>query len=233
MKIWISIISIALVGIAVFVLRYENAQRAQQAQTRTALADMSQHLNEVSQQATQTRLQALAREVPHRNDSTWNATQEPETSDMAATASPDEDIEAAPALEVEEVRDWLDMQLHEEGVDSSWSREATHIIHQRIATTLPTRSAVESVECHASMCRIETVHATLEDYQQFVRDSFIMSETQMWNGGFFASIVGEPAAGEELTTVAYLARDGEALPMPGAPGENGANPYADRAVPLP
>jgi hypothetical protein len=67
------------------------------------------------------------------------------------------------------------------------------------------------------MCRIETAHQDLDQYQQFVRRALMDPETKLWNGGFFATLLAEPTEGR-VTTVAYLARDGEALPpMPDAP----------------
>jgi hypothetical protein len=132
--------------------------------------------------------------------------------------SPGDEQEARPALGVEEAQDRLDTFFLEERTDASGGQEARQVIHGRIDAVLPERSSLLAVDCHASLCRIETMHTTLEDFQEFVRSGFMAPETRLWNGGFFASVVGESAGGE-VTTVAYLARDGQGLPAFGTTAE--------------
>lgn len=209
MKTWIFVISIALAGIVVLVLSEHSKQRRQHARTSAAIEAVSRDLNEVAQQATRTRLQMLVPRPPDRGSPQVDPA--PTTSNTDIEAQPGDEQEAPPALEVEEVRDRLDVFFREERTDASWGHQARQRIQQRIDTVLPENSFLLEVDCHSSMCRIETMHASLDDYQQFVRASFMSPETKLWNGGFFASIKGEPENGEVIT-VAYLARDGQDLP---------------------
>ena len=81
----------------------------------------------------------------------------------------------------------------------------------REAAVLPPASELGAVECHASMCRIESRHEDAARYRQFAHSAFIDPETESWNGGFFSTAVPEPGSGR-LLAVAYVAREGQELP---------------------
>jgi hypothetical protein len=111
----------------------------------------------------------------------------------------------------------LEEHVAQERHDPAWSTDAQRTAGARLVGTIPETSELRSIECRASMCRIETVHQDIDHYQPFVYRAFMNQETHLWNGGFFATLLGDPAK-DKVTTVAYLARDGEALPsIPDAP----------------
>ncbi|MGK3984788.1 hypothetical protein WME99_17210 [Sorangium sp. So ce136] len=132
-------------------------------------------------------------------------------------AEPERDGGDAGRVEPAVIRERLDERFARERRDPAWTVDAQRTAESRVAGAIPETSEVRSIECRASMCRIETTHQDLNQYQQFVHRAFMNPETHLWNGGFFATLLGEPADGR-VTTVAYLAREGEALPsIPDAP----------------
>jgi hypothetical protein len=132
-------------------------------------------------------------------------------------AEPERDDGRIRRVEPAMIRERLDDYFARERPDPVWAPDAQRTAEARIVGAIPKTSEVRSIECRASMCRIETVHQDLDHYQQYVHRAFMDPETHLWNGGFFATLLGEPTEGR-VTTVAYLARDGEALPsMPDAP----------------
>lgn len=126
------------------------------------------------------------------------------------------DKTAAPrALETDQIQEQMEERFYAEAADAAWDYKAVRTIEQRIAGLMPASSALRSVECRASFCRIETSHASIEEFRELVHGAFLSPDTQLWNGGFFASVLGEPpAAGAGMVAVAYLAREGQALPPP-------------------
>jgi len=132
-------------------------------------------------------------------------------------AEPERDAGRTRHVEPAVIRERLDDQFARERPDPAWAPDAQRTAEARIVGAISKTSEVRSIECRASMCRIETAHQDLDHYQQYVHRAFMDPETHLWNGGFFATLLGEPTE-SRVTTVAYLARDGEALPsMPDAP----------------
>lgn len=101
--------------------------------------------------------------------------------------------------------------------DHAWAREAESVAATKLRDLLPQGSELRSLQCRGSMCRIETMHADLTAYQQFVQSAALDPTTHLWNGGMFSTIVDDaPTPDGRLTTVAYIAREGEPLPTPRA-----------------
>jgi hypothetical protein len=118
---------------------------------------------------------------------------------------------AAPAPTSAEVRDRLDEVFRAETIDTTWSQNAARTLDGKLAALLPARSAVRSVDCRGSLCRIETSHAGLDEYRDFVERAFL-GQTELWNAGFYTNVLVDPVPGQPVITVAYLAREGQSLP---------------------
>jgi|GEM_PF-2023333 len=103
----------------------------------------------------------------------------------------------------------LDARFFGEGVDRTWSHEATQRA-ERLRTHLPQGARFLSMECRSSMCRLEMVHANLEAFQHFIRDGLINDATS-WDGPFMAALKSPPGRPGEVEAVAYLARPGADL----------------------
>jgi hypothetical protein len=126
-----------------------------------------------------------------------------------------EGVRALPAaqrqLEITEIRDRFAAAFTEQRPDAAWSASARVTAQERIAAALPRTSELRSIECRSSMCRIETAHEDPEHYAQFVQDAFLDPDKHVWDGGFFSTPLEDSREGK-LVTVAYLAREDEALP---------------------
>jgi hypothetical protein len=137
------------------------------------------------------------------------AADEPPAADPAAAAA--DKPPAAPAPSAAQVRDRLDEVFRAEPVDAAWSQTATHTLQTKLAALLPAQSAVRSVDCRGSLCRIETSHAGVTEYRDFVKRTFL-GQPELWNAGFFTNVIADPVPGQPVVTVAYLAREGQSLP---------------------
>jgi hypothetical protein len=113
-----------------------------------------------------------------------------------------------------DVRDHIEGAFVSEPADSAWARTAEHTIETRFASALPAR-ALRSVECHTSMCRIETLHESIDAYQAFYR-KLASPESMPWLGPIFSTALDEAAAkrGDAFVIVSFLAREGRELPRP-------------------
>lgn len=109
--------------------------------------------------------------------------------------------------------------------DPAWAKEAQTAAVSKLREILPQSSQMRAVECHSTMCRIETVHDDVETYRQFAQRVVFDSASRPWNGAVFAGVLedGKPSD-ERVTTVMYIAREGESLPMPPRVDEQRATP---------
>jgi hypothetical protein len=116
-------------------------------------------------------------------------------------------------VESAEVQGYLEGVFASESGNAPWGRAALREAMERLGADLPQGSSVTSVDCHESLCRIETTHADVSRYRSFVRAAFIDQKTQLWNGGSFSTILSNRGTkGVPLVAVAYIAKDGQPLP---------------------
>lgn len=132
--------------------------------------------------------------------------------DEASPRGDAQDEPARPTLEPAEMKSELDTVFASERPDPAWTAEASRTVSSRVAAVLPESSALRNVDCHGSMCRIETSHTDFESYRRFVQGAFMTPGSRIWNAGFFASPPMPDERGE-LTATVYLAREGEPLPV--------------------
>jgi hypothetical protein len=115
----------------------------------------------------------------------------------------------------EEMRDHLEAAFAAD--PPAAARDLAQGLEDGARAALPAGSRVRSVECRASLCRIETEHAGLDDYRAFVQRAFFSHDAkQVSIGPVFANPPGEPRHGEPVVAVVYVGREGTVLPMPGA-----------------
>lgn len=134
-----------------------------------------------------------------------------------APSAPRTDASPGPArpaaVDAVAVQNFLEDTFASEAAGSAWSRDAVREATEKVTAALPEGSALSSVDCRDSLCRIETTHTDFQRYRSFVRAAFVNPKTSIWNGGTFSSIVNQDRpAGAPLVTVAYIAKDGQALP---------------------
>lgn len=120
---------------------------------------------------------------------------------------------ARPPISLADAHDHYEGVFVAERTDTSWANDARRTASQKLGAALPAGSRAVSIECRESMCRIETAHASLLAYRQFVTSAFLTPETKLWNGGVFTLPVKEDAESHgEMLSVSFIARDGQSIP---------------------
>jgi hypothetical protein len=199
----IALVPVVSAAVAAMVVVERRHEAAELRGLRAAVASLSASVDSSRQRADDREsVGAMLRQIAARPTQ-----QEP----VPPTTTPAPEAPQARAPTPAEVRDKLDGVFAGEQVDTKWAQEARAKAEGKLAAAMPATSALRSVECRASMCRVETVHEDLGSYRQFVEKAFQDPETRVWNGGFFSTPVDKRDDGT-LVIVAYLAREGEALP---------------------
>lgn len=90
------------------------------------------------------------------------------------------------------------------------STDLTRRLESGVRAALPTASSVRSIECRGSLCRVETVHARLDEFRDFVKRAF-QDTPPVSSGPVFVSLLEEPASGRPVVAVAYIGSDSTAL----------------------
>jgi hypothetical protein len=112
------------------------------------------------------------------------------------------------------MRDRIGLAFDAEHLDSAWTGAELARLEKALPALLPQGSQLRRVECRSTMCRIESSHASVDQFGDFVQRAFINGEARVNQSGFFAGLLAEPTPGQPVVTVAYIARQGHALPMP-------------------
>lgn len=152
-------------------------------------------------------------EAPLRPSSPVPSGPKAERAQEASSATPEEGSAAPPAaMEPDEVRLRLSSRFQEERPDKGWTANAEALVRARLLPHLPAGSKLISMECRASMCEFVSAHSGPDSYNQFLRTAFQDSATRLWDGAGFATPTSEHDRDGNVITVAYLAREGHALP---------------------
>ncbi|MFY2559939.1 hypothetical protein ACN469_20135 [Corallococcus terminator] len=130
-----------------------------------------------------------------------------------AAATPKAGGTPAPSsASTEQVRQRLEAYFGDEPFDTAWARSAERQAKDGVRAALPDPSQLRSIECRASLCRIETEHGDNEQSFNFVRTAFMAPERQVWNAAF-VTVRGVDSTDNKVVTITYLAREGVELPM--------------------
>ncbi|HTE53459.1 MAG TPA: hypothetical protein VK698_21540 [Kofleriaceae bacterium] len=121
-----------------------------------------------------------------------------------------------PAQTGEEMRDTIEESFAADHPDAA-SRDLAQGLERGVRAVLPPGSSVSRLECRSSLCRVETVHANIDEFRTFADRAYMtVDPTRVSNGPVFAGLVHAPVEGEPLVAVAYLGREGSVLPLPAA-----------------
>jgi hypothetical protein len=90
------------------------------------------------------------------------------------------------------------------------SQDRAPELARRIRAMIAPGSSVRSLECRSSLCRLETMHASLDDFRGFMQHAFHAPDagTRVSNGPVLAALLAPPVAGQPVIAVAYLGREG-------------------------
>jgi hypothetical protein len=109
------------------------------------------------------------------------------------------------------VHDALERAFDAESHDAAWAMSAQRLAETAMLAMLPPRSAISSVVCRATLCRIESTHAGETYVKAFVNELGDPAH-RPWNGAFYAGPVSQEARSGVVTVVTYLAREGATMP---------------------
>jgi hypothetical protein len=118
-----------------------------------------------------------------------------------------------PPLTGEEIRDQMEAAFAGDAPVTPDQDRAPELA-ERVRAVLPAGSSVRSLECRHSLCRIETVHPTIEDYRDFVQRGYATRDFAMriTRGPAIVALLAAPVEGEPLVAAAILGRDAD-LPV--------------------
>ena len=123
---------------------------------------------------------------------------------------------------VEEMRDHIEASFAGEA-PAAPSLDRTLDIERRIRDVIPAGSSVRKLECRSALCRIETMHPSLDEFRDFAQRGYLTLDfaTRISPGPVFVGLLAPPVEGQPVIAVAFLGREGSVLPVPGAVGSSG------------
>jgi len=121
---------------------------------------------------------------------------------------------SAPIPTSRERREGLEAAFYGDNVAAAdWGGMSRAAALERARVSLPAGSELESFDCRASMCRIETSHIDRQQYTEFVEKAFLSMDSHLWNApAFVTRRWDEETPGGRWLMVAYLAQPGAKLP---------------------
>jgi hypothetical protein len=134
----------------------------------------------------------------------------PSTTSEAARGPATAPPPPARQLTSQEMRDQYEIDFLGEPEDGAWAPAARGLATNRLKTTVPAGSAVRSIDCRTSFCRIESMHPDMDHFREFVQSSLLNPESSIWNAATYSSVVEDTSRG--LVAVSYVSREGQYLP---------------------
>ena len=129
------------------------------------------------------------------------------------TAAPEvpQDVSPTPASPtLRDISDHVEELFYRESSDSHWAPPVVQALRDRLATLLPEKAHVRSLECHTSLCRLELSFSEEAQLQGFL--SGPPQGEVLWKGASM-TFRGEDNSAE-VTAVSYLVREGYSMPFP-------------------
>ena len=106
----------------------------------------------------------------------------------------------------EDLRDSAEAQFVAEGYDRAWSSEAASLLRSKLTSHLSKALNLVSLECRESLCRLETSHRDLKEFQEFQRGSLTAHDFG-WDGPILYAPLKTQNSGDVIA-VTYLTRPG-------------------------
>ncbi|WP_375743302.1 hypothetical protein NR800_33920 [Corallococcus interemptor] len=129
----------------------------------------------------------------------------------AAAEDPGEDVPPAPPIRpppasFEQSRTRVFNAFAAEPVDGDWSARASRTLDDAFRAHLPGTSRVKSLECRATLCRVELVHRAQADH-----GAFLMNGLRTWPGSVF--IANEAQEGDDYVVTLLASKEGTNPPL--------------------
>jgi hypothetical protein len=114
------------------------------------------------------------------------------------------------APDVPELAAQIDGKFAQETVDPGWSTGAERQLRQALESTSSPGTTLASVSCRRSLCRVESLHTSLEAFQQYVQSSYLADDRPLWNGAFTALVTEQSET--RVRAVSFIAKEGSEIP---------------------
>jgi len=98
-----------------------------------------------------------------------------------------------------------------EARDPHWTLQVRRSLEEQLVALPEGGATLHSLECHASLCRLELLHPNEEQYQRFMLQA--LHGQSLWKGATLTTLKENVASGGRVT-VSYLTREGDPLPAP-------------------
>jgi hypothetical protein len=132
----------------------------------------------------------------------------PEPHDVATHDSPDPET---PTMTPVLINGKMGAMFSKEPVNQRWAEERAQTLTTRLQLALSTSSVLRNIECHSSMCRLETLHDNRTSFNRFMSSAFENFDTKLTTGGSVSMIQGRTDDGK-MDVITYIAAEGEPLP---------------------
>jgi hypothetical protein len=138
---------------------------------------------------------------------------------FVASAEPNKPTGDRPthAPDVPELAAQIDGKFTQETVDPAWSAGAEHQLRQVLESTPPPGTTLASVSCRRTLCRVESLHTSLEAFHQYVESSYLADDRPLWNGAFTALVTEQSET--RVRAVSFIAKEGSEIPAAEPVGE--------------
>lgn len=167
----------------------------------------------------------LARLAWNQLASANTAAHDPPSEEPGASEPERDEVSAMAPMSGAEQRaaqtDLLVEQMHREGIDPVWKRDAEARIRERLAVQPMAGAISTEVECRASLCRLDAIFESVE-----LRDDAVAALPRIvpWNfEGYYRA-----ADDDEQHMIVYVTREGATLPRLAMAPADSVDPGANR-----
>jgi hypothetical protein len=115
---------------------------------------------------------------------------------------------SARSLEPPQMRAQLQAAFLRDAPDAAWTDEMKRDLEAEARKALPAGSLLKSLECHSSLCRMETSHADEASYTAFIHNLVGATWTQKLRGPMMSTRAGDDTPGAEHRMVSFFSRSG-------------------------
>lgn len=187
---------------------------------REALALLQAEVDRVSTSVEQLRRASSIRwgDPPVLGAPTARVMPEPLQAPPTASAAPVDEPEepepqqrpAAVRFDADAARAHVERTFERESSDSGWASDAQREVRENVSTHLPTTASVRTMDCRATLCRLEVDFPVEADFQETMGRPGALS--RLWKGPSMARIERDATRGS-VTIIGYLVRPGHPMPV--------------------
>ncbi|MBN8469568.1 hypothetical protein JYJ95_23950 [Corallococcus exiguus] len=128
----------------------------------------------------------------------------------AQVSEPGDEADSAhappPSTSFEESRTRVFTAFDQEPVDGDWSAQASKVLNDAFRNHLPATSHVKSLDCKATLCRVELVHRDAT-----TQGTLLRSGMRTWPGSIF--VASEVQQGPDYVVTLIAAKEGTNPPL--------------------